>query len=82
MYYIIIICDAKLYQSMHPDMQVYIYDAFYSNYTQVDFLGEEGIDGGGLKRELFSILGKEIFNSLFDGGVLRHDVIALQVFNY
>ena len=54
---------------MHPDMQVYIYDAFYSNYTQVDFLGEEGIDGGGLKRELFSILGKEIFNSLFDGGV-------------
>eukprot|EP00731_Ephydatia_muelleri_P026419 Em0018g519a len=48
------------------------------NSIKVDFLGEEGIDGGGLKRELFSILGKEIFSSLFDGGFLRHDVIALQ----
>ena len=68
---------------VHPDiyvcLQAYFYDDFYSNYIQVEFLGE---DGGGLKRELFSILGKEVFNSLFDGGVLRHDVIALQVFRY
>ena len=44
------------------------------------------MDGGGPKRELFSIISREIFKSMFEAndgdekkGVLRHDVVALQV---
>lgn len=59
------------------------YNIFSINIIQVEFLGEEGEDGGGLLREFWTLLFKEIKNSLFDGSddryVPRHDVIALQV---
>lgn len=46
-------------------------------------MGEEGEDGGGLLREFWTLLFREIKNSLFDGSddcyVPRHDVIAMQV---
>ena len=46
-------------------------------------MGEEGEDGGGLLREFWTLLFREIKNSLFDGSddryVPRHDAIALQV---
>ena len=51
----------------------------------VSFIGEPGADGGGLKREFFSIMLKKIQknNSLLDGSpefgrVVRHNTIALQ----
>ena len=56
-----------------------LYYAIDFYYVQVEFVGEVGVDGGGLKRELFSILRREICDTMFDAGVLRHDVIALQV---
>ena len=50
---------------------------------QVQFLGEEGEDGGGPRRELFALLAREIRLSLCEGQssrcFLRHDSIALQV---
>ncbi len=53
----------------------------------MDFLGEAGQDGGGLRREFWSVLGKDIKNSLFEGSgdrlTPRHDITALQVcYNY
>ena len=51
---------------------------------KVDFLGEDGEDGGGPRRELWRILGLSLKESTYfegtDGAlVLRHDLIALQV---
>lgn len=52
-------------------------------WTQVEFLGEPGEDGGGLKREFWCLLSKEIRNYMFEGRgqrmVPRHDAVALQV---
>ncbi|XP_064387954.1 uncharacterized protein LOC135336110 isoform X1 [Halichondria panicea] len=48
----------------------------------VEFLGEAGEDGGGLKREFWCLLFKQVKSSLFEGVgdrlVPRHDVVALQ----
>ena len=50
---------------------------------QVQFLGEEGDDGGGPRREFFALLAREIQSSLCEGQssrcFFRHDSIALQV---
>ena len=47
------------------------------------FIGEESADGGGPRREFWTILGKEIRHSFFEGKgnrlVLRHDSVALVV---
>ncbi len=49
----------------------------------MEFLGEAGEDGGGLKREFWCLLFKQVKSSLFEGVgdrlVPRHDVVALQV---
>ena len=49
---------------------------------QVEFLGEEAEDGGGPKREFWSLIAKDI-RETFEGPVNRkiplHDVIGLQV---
>ena len=53
---------------------------------QVQFLGEAGEDGGGPRREFFTLLAKDTRSSLFEGEAsrcfLRHDSIALQVCNF
>ena len=53
---------------------------------QVHFIGEEGEDCGGLRRELFSLLFEGIKEWYLEGQskqlVLRHDVVALQVSIY
>ena len=50
---------------------------------QVQFLGEEGDDGGGPRREFFALISRDIQSSLCEGQssrcFLRHDSIALQV---
>ena len=50
---------------------------------KVKFLGELGEDGGGLTREFWSLLSKEIKASIFYGEgsrcVVRHDPLLLQV---
>ena len=49
-------------------------------------IGEAAQDGGGHEREFWSLLSKEIKNSLFEGVdnccVLRHDAVGLQVINF
>lgn len=49
----------------------------------MEFLGEAGEDGGGLRREFWTLLFKDMKSSLFEGCgdccVLRHDAIGLQV---
>ena len=51
----------------------------YSQF-QVEFVGEDGVDTGGLKREFFSLLFKK-FNRKYMHveGCLKHNAIALQV---
>jgi hypothetical protein len=50
---------------------------------QVQFLGEEGEDGGGLSREFWALLARDIHSTLFEGMgdrcILRHDAVGLQV---
>ncbi len=50
---------------------------------QIVFLGEAGTDGGGLKREFWRLLGKDIQTGLLEGVseacVLRHDAVGLKV---
>ena len=50
---------------------------------QVEFLGEAGEDGGGPRREFWTLLFREIKESIFQGEgqqlVLRHDPVSLQV---
>ena len=50
---------------------------------KVQFLGEVGEDGGGLRREFWALLCKDVKSSLFEGVgdrcVLRHDAVGLQV---
>ena len=50
---------------------------------QVDFVGEEAEDGGGPSREFWTLISKEVSESLFEGSenskILRHDSLALQV---
>ena len=47
------------------------------------FVGEEGIDTGGLTRELWGLFGKEIQRTLCEGKknnlIFRHDAKKLQV---
>ncbi len=53
------------------------------SYNYVQFLGEAGEDGGGLKRKFWTLLCKSVKNTLFEGGdtrcILRHDAVDLQV---
>ena len=56
---------------------MYTYYIIHDSLIQVEFLGE---DGGSLLREFWTILFREIKNSLFDDCcVPRNDVVALQV---
>lgn len=48
-------------------------------FAKVCFLGECGIDQGGLKREFFHLLSKSLSKRYMTGGWFRHDSIALQV---
>ena len=52
-------------------------------YVQVEFVGEEGVDTGGLRREFFRLLADSASQDLCWGQerarVFRHDVTALQV---
>ena len=49
---------------------------------KVQFIGEEG-EGGGPRRQFWSLLAKDVSESLFEGKenakLLRHDALALQV---
>ena len=51
-------------------------------FLQVQFLGEEGQDGGGPSREFWGLLSKDIRSSLFEGNsdrcVIRHETTRLQ----
>ena len=48
---------------------------------QVEFVGESGVDTGGLKREFFSLISKEFVNIYMHSvGCLKHNAIALQVY--
>ena len=46
---------------------------------QISFIGEAGCDGGGLTREFFTIFAKRMAEKYLDGGVFRHDALAVQV---
>ena len=48
-------------------LSVYKVVLFVSKYLQVDFVGEAGEDGGGLRREFWCLVGRDIKNSLFEG---------------
>ena len=54
--------------------------------VQIEFLGEAGEDGGGPRREFWTLLAKDIQATLFEGNaphcILRHDSVALQVNSY
>ena len=57
---------------MLPSTCIYIF--------QVSFIGEDGDDSGGLTREFFTLLPKEILNQFMEPtGVFRHNAVALQV---
>ena len=47
----------------------------------MQFVGESGIDCGGLTREFFTILCKAIKDAYWEDGSIRHNVIALKVSN-
>lgn len=50
--------------------------------SQVEFIAENGMDAGGLRREFFSLFSNELHNSLEGpetAKTLPHDAIALQV---
>ena len=46
---------------------------------QVEFLGEEGNDMGGLTREFFCIIEKDMIRQYIDVGTFKHNSVALQV---
>ncbi len=49
-------------------------------YFQVSFIGEDGMDGGGLTREFFTLLIKDLSRIYLEvTGIFRHDALALQV---
>lgn len=49
-------------------------------YIQVEFIGEDGCDTGGLRREFFSLLARNVTPSFIDDkGVFVHNALALQV---
>ena len=64
-------------------LSVYKVVMFVSKYLQVDFVGEAGEDGGGLRREFWCLVGRDIKNSPFEGSgdrlIPRLDGTALQV---
>lgn len=53
----------------------------YINHQQVEFVGEEGADTGGLSREFFTIVEKDIIRKYMheDAGTFKHNSVALQV---
>ena len=46
---------------------------------QVEFLGEEGNDTGGLTREFFCIIERDVIRQYIDVGTFKHNSVALQV---
>ena len=52
----------------------------YSKCNQVSFTGETGTDSGGLSREFFTLLSRDMARTYLEvTGVFRHDGLALQV---
>ena len=50
------------------------------NTPQVEFIGEEGVDSGGLTREFFQILFQQIASVYLDStGCFKHNAVAFQV---
>lgn len=53
--------------------------SFFMLHIQVEFVGECGADFGGMARELWTLLGEELYTKkLGAGGVFAHDAIALK----
>lgn len=51
--------------------------------VQVSFIGEDGQDNGGLTREFFSLIAREILERYMEStGIFRHNALALQVSKY
>ena len=48
-------------------------------YKQVEFVGEAGCDTGGLTREFFTLLAKDVTKVYMDCGTFKHNSVALQV---
>lgn len=48
----------------------------------MEFVGEEGFDTGGLTREFFTIINKDMHKKYMDCGTFMHNAVALQVFIY
>lgn len=48
---------------------------------QVAFLGEEGDDTGGLTREFFCIVEKDVMRQYIEVDTFKHNSVALQVNN-
>ena len=47
---------------------------------QVEFIDEAGVDTGGLLREFFMLLFRQIQETYIENGTFRHDSVALQVY--
>lgn len=49
--------------------------------TKIEFLGEAGEDGGGLRREFWRLLGDGLVNQVLTGTpcVIRRDAVGLKV---
>ena len=45
----------------------------------MEFLGEEGQDTGGLTREFFTLVSKDVAGEYMACGTFRHNSVALQV---
>lgn len=57
----------------------------YSEHLQIEFVGEEGIDGGGLSREFFSLLmqsADELLEGPPNNKVFRHNLLALKAYKF
>ena len=48
-------------------------------HAQVEFLGEQGSDTGGLTREFFRLVGYHATKYLEPSGCFKHNSVALQV---
>ncbi len=46
---------------------------------QVNFLGERGVDTGGMTREFFTIIARDIVAVYIRSGTFKHNFVALQV---
>lgn len=59
---------------------IYFISVYIILLLQVSFIGEDGYDNGGLFREFFNLLSKEIIAKYMEPtGTFRHNAVALQV---